>query len=67
MVIFCIPRADTSQCTKESIQFSDLIEDFAAADAEVIGISMDNPQKQSKFRAKYSLKCHLDADSGQPS
>ena len=67
MVIFFFPRADTSGCTKESIQFSDLIEDFAAADAEVIGISKDNPQKQSKFRAKYSLKCHLDADSGQPS
>ena len=47
---------------KRSIQFSDLIEDFAAADAEVIGISKDTPQKQAKFRAKYDLKCHLGAD-----
>ena len=31
MVIFFFPRADTSGCTKESIQFSNLIEDFAAA------------------------------------
>ena len=31
MVIFFFPRTDTSSCTKESIQFSDLIEDFAAA------------------------------------
>ena len=38
MVIFFFSRADTSSCTKESIQFSDLIEDFAAAGAEVIGI-----------------------------
>ena len=67
MVIFFFPRADTSSCTREATQFSDLIEDFAAAGAEVIGISKDNAQKQSKFRAKYKLKCHLDADSGQPS
>ncbi len=62
MVIFFFPRADTSGCTKESIQFSDLIEDFTTAGAEVIGISKDTPQKQAKFRAKYDLKCHLGAD-----
>ena len=62
MVIFFFPRADTSGCTKESTQFSNLIEDFAAAGTEVIGISKDTPQKQAKFRAKYDLKCHLGAD-----
>ena len=62
MVIFFFPRADTSGCTKESIEFSNLIEDFATAGAEVIGISKDTPLKQSKFRAKYDLKCHLGAD-----
>ena len=62
MVIFFFPRADTSGCTKESIEFSNLFEDFAAAGADVIGISKDTPQKQSKFRAKYEIKCHLGAD-----
>ena len=62
MVIFFFPRADTTGCTKEAIQFSDLIEDFAAVGAEVIGISKDTPQMQAKFRAKYDLKCHLGAD-----
>ena len=62
MVIFFFPRADTSGCTKESLQFSDLIEDFAAADTEVIGISKDTPRKQAKFRSKYDLRCHLGAD-----
>ena len=62
MVIFFFPRADTSGCTKEAIQFSNLVEDFAAAGAEVIGISKDTPKKQAKFRAKYDLKCHLGAD-----
>ena len=63
MVIFFFPRADTSGCTKESIQFSDLIEDFSNAGARVIGISKDTPQQQAKFRAKYDLKCHLGADN----
>ena len=62
MVIFFFPRADTSGCTNECIEFSNLIEDFATAGAEVIGISKDTPLKQSKFRAKYDLKCHLGAD-----
>jgi peroxiredoxin Q/BCP len=62
MVIFFFPRADTSGCTKESIQFSELIEDFAGTGTEVIGISKDTPQKQAKFRAKYDLECHLGAD-----
>ena len=62
MVIFFFPRADTSGCTKESLQFSDLIEDFAAANAEVIGISKDTPKKQAKFRAKYDIKCYLGSD-----
>ena len=56
MVIFFFPRADTSGCIKESLQFSDLIEDFAAVDAEVIGISKDTPQKLAKFRAKFDTK-----------
>ena len=58
MVIFFFPRADTSGCTKESIQFSDLIGDFAAAGTKVIGISKDKPKKQREFRAKFELKCH---------
>ena len=64
MVIFFFPRDDTSGCTKESIQFSDLIEDFTAAGAEVIGISKDTAAKQGKFRAKHDLTVELGADDG---
>ena len=61
MVIFFF-RALIPLAAQRIHQFSDLIEDFAAAGAEVIGISKDTPQKQAKFRAKYDLKCHLGAD-----
>lgn len=62
MVVFFFPRADTSGCTKESIAFSSLMDDFAAANCGVIGISKDTPAKQAKFRAKYDLRCLLGAD-----
>ncbi len=62
MVIFFFPRANTSSCTKVSLQFSELSDKFAGAGVEVIGISKDTPQKQRKFRAKYGLKCHLGSD-----
>ena len=62
MVVFFFPRADTSGCTKESIAFSELMDDFAAANCVVIGISKDTPAKQAKFREKNGLTCLLGAD-----
>ncbi|ADE39271.1 peroxiredoxin [Candidatus Puniceispirillum marinum] len=62
MVVFFFPRADTSGCTKEAIAFSELIDDFTAANCVVIGISKDKPAKQAKFREKYGLTCVLGAD-----
>ena len=62
MVVFFFPRADTSGCTKEAIAFSELLEQFTAANCGVIGISKDTAAKQAKFRAKHSLTCLLGAD-----
>ena len=62
VVVFFFPRADTPGCTKEAEQFSALHEEFTAQNTEVIGVSKDNPTKQAKFRAKYSLTCLLGAD-----
>lgn len=61
-VIFFFPRADTSGCTAESIAFTNLQRDFDKLNCVVIGISKDNPKKQSKFREKYNLTCQLGAD-----
>jgi len=62
MVVFFFPRADTSGCTKEAIAFSELLEQFTAANCAVIGISKDTAAKQAKFRAKHGLSCLLGAD-----
>ena len=61
-VIFFFPRANTSGCTKEAVEFSNLIEKFDNLDTRVIGISKDNIEQQKKFRAKHSLKCELGSD-----
>jgi len=62
IVIFFFPKADTSGCTKQAIAFSALSAEFEAANAIVIGISKDTPQKQAKFREKHQLSCMLGAD-----
>lgn len=62
IVLFFFPKADTSGCTKQAIAFSALEAEFEAANAVIIGISKDTPQKQEKFRDKHELRCILGAD-----
>jgi peroxiredoxin Q/BCP len=61
-VVFFFPRANTSGCTKEAVEFSNLIEKFDNLDTRVIGISKDKIEQQKKFRAEHSLKCELGSD-----
>ena len=63
LVLFFFPKADTTGCTKESISFSNLINDFEDLNTIVIGISKDTIEKQKKFKSKYDLKCILGSDS----
>ena len=62
LVLFFFPKADTTGCTKESISFSNLIDDFENLNTIVIGISKDTVDKQKKFKSKYDLKCILGSD-----
>ena len=62
VVIFFFPRAGTSGCTEEAVQFSKFCDAFAAENTVVIGISKDTPKKQAKFRLKNNLTCLLGAD-----
>ena len=62
VVVFFFPRADTSGCTKESVAFSALKDEFETANTVVIGISKDTAVKQGKFRAKHGLTVELGAD-----
>ena len=62
LVLYFYPKDDTSGCTKEAQDFSELAGEFADAGAKVIGISRDPMKKHDKFIAKYDLKVPLASD-----
>jgi len=65
LVIYFYPRADTPGCTRESMDFTRLSGEFAAAHAKVIGVSADAPKAQDAFRDKYSLLTPLVSDEAK--
>jgi len=62
LVIFFYPKADTSGCTRESVEFSERQQAFLAADTAVVGVSADPVKAQSAFKAKHELTMPLLSD-----
>ncbi|MBW4963032.1 peroxiredoxin [Sulfitobacter sp. CW3] len=62
VVLYFYPRDDTPGCTKEAIGFSEHLQAFKDAGAEVYGISRDTMAKHDKFTAKHELTVPLLAD-----
>ena len=63
LVVFFFPKADTSGCTTEALDFSKLKQEFDNQETLVIGISKDSPEKQKKFKEKHNLNCILGSDN----
>ena len=61
-VLYFYPKADTPGCTNEAKDFTELADDFAAANTVVIGVSKDPVKKLDKFKVKYDLKVQLASD-----
>ncbi len=62
VVLFFYPAAMTKGCTKEACHFRDLASEFAAVNAQRIGISLDSVDKQKEFADSSSLDYPLLAD-----
>jgi len=62
LVLYFYPRADTSGCTKEAIDFSGLKGAFGKAGTEILGVSADPVPAQDKFKAKHRLSIALASD-----
>ena len=62
LVLYFYPKDDTSGCTKEAQDFTELAVDFARAGAKVVGVSRDPMKKHDKFIAKYDLAVPLVSD-----
>ena len=65
VVLYFYPKDDTTGCTLEAQNFQALKGDFAAAGAEIIGVSPDSLKSHDKFRAKYGLDFALASDEAK--
>ena len=63
VVLYFYPKDDTPGCTTEANEFTALIDEFAAADTVVLGVSKDTCAKHQKFISKHGLKVQLLADT----
>ena len=62
LVLYFYPKDDTSGCTLEAQNFTQLAPDFKKAGVKVVGVSRDPMQKHEKFIAKYDLAVPLVSD-----
>jgi peroxiredoxin Q/BCP len=62
VVLYFYPKADTTGCTRQALDFTERAAEFAAAGAVVIGVSKDGAKKLDKFREKHGLGVILASD-----
>ncbi len=62
LVVYFYPKDDTSGCTREAQDFSELAPDFARAGVAVVGVSKDSLASHAKFTTKYNLDVPLGSD-----
>ena len=62
LVLYFYPKDDTSVCTREAQDFTELAGNFSAAKVRVVGVSRDPMKKHDKFIAKYELSVPLASD-----
>jgi peroxiredoxin Q/BCP len=62
LVLFFYPRANTSGCTREAIDFTRHKAAFSRAGAEILGVSADPVKAQDAFKSKHKLAVALASD-----
>ena len=62
LVLYFYPKDDTSGCTLEAQNFTQLAPDFKKAGVKVVGVSRDPMKKHEKFISKYDLAVPLASD-----
>jgi peroxiredoxin Q/BCP len=62
LVLYFYPKADTSGCTREAIDFTKLAKAFEKADTGILGVSADPVKALERFKAKHDLSIALGSD-----
>ncbi|MFM7084130.1 MAG: peroxiredoxin [Hyphomicrobium sp.] len=65
VVLYFYPKDDTSGCTREALDFTDLARKFEKAGILVFGISPDSIESHEKFRCKHDLGVRLLSDENK--
>jgi thioredoxin-dependent peroxiredoxin len=63
LVIYFYPKDDTSGCTREAQDFTELAGEFEKAGTWILGVSKDDSGKHRRFINKYDLKVPLATDA----
>ena len=62
LVLYFYPKDDTSGCTREAQDFTELAPQFEKAGVKVLGVSRDPMKKHEKFIGKHGLTVPLASD-----
>ena len=62
LVLYFYPKDDTSGCTLEAQNFTQLAPEFKKSGVKVVGVSRDPMKKHEKFISKYDLAVPLASD-----
>jgi peroxiredoxin Q/BCP len=62
LVLYFYPRADTTGCTKEAIDFTRHNAAFTRGGAEIVGVSADPVAALDRFKTKHKLSIALASD-----
>ena len=63
LVLYFYPKANTSGCTHESVEFTEALQEFESLNTAIVGCSADSTEDQTKFKTRYSLSFPLLADT----
>lgn len=65
VVLWFFPKASTSGCTQEGLDFSAAADQFAAANTLIVGASRDGIKAQENFKAKQGFPFDLLSDKDE--
>jgi thioredoxin-dependent peroxiredoxin len=65
LILYFYPKDDTSGCTLEAQDFQARLNEFRAAETEVLGVSADSIASHDKFCGKYGLDFPLASDESK--
>jgi len=63
IVLYFYPKDDTTGCTIEANQFTDLVDEFTKHETVILGVSKDDTTSHQAFIEKFNLKINLLADT----